>query len=176
MTPAAASVVAPIRVELSRSEPSGGWLRLPVRAGVGSGSAGVRAFGSRVLALVAGGALVGYALSAFVSGIVSGGTLTGRPAEPPETRAYLDALVRRDVTRLAQLQPAADLGARAAQLQQAYGAQPWTTEARTYLGGATLGGVGIYVYVLDVKSPDGAIEQAVPFALTVVEKKIVRVQ
>jgi hypothetical protein len=136
----------------------------------------LRTFASRVVVLVAGGAFIGYALSAFVSGFVAEGSLTGRPAEPAETRAYLDALVNRDVTRLAQLQPAADLGTRAAQLQQADGALPWTTQARTYLGGATLGSIGIYLYVVDVRSPDGAIEQAVPFTFTVVQKKIVRVQ
>ncbi|HEU4673149.1 MAG TPA: hypothetical protein VFS32_09645 [Candidatus Limnocylindrales bacterium] len=130
----------------------------------------------RGAALVAGGALVGYALSAFVAGLITGGSLTGRPAEPAETRAYIDALVDRDVTRLAQLQPPADVGSRAAQLQQADGASRWTTKALSYLGGATLGPVGVYLYVIDVKSPDGTSEQTVPFTFTVVEQKIVRVQ
>jgi hypothetical protein len=153
--------------------PAGGRRRFGVRRPAGFRT--VRAAVARVVALVAGGALIGYVASSFVSAFVAGGTLTGRPAEPTETRAYLDALVAGDTSRLEQLQPPSDLGTRAAQLQQG-GSQHWTTQARSYLGGATLGPVGVYVYVIDVKNDDGSIEQAVPFAFTVVEKKIVRVQ
>ncbi len=155
-----------------------GALRAPLRPSpaVRSTMVSVRSAVFRGAALAVGGALVGYAFAAVVAGLVSGGSLTGRPAEPPVTRAYIDALVDRDVTRLAELQPPADIGTRAAQIQRAYGAERWTTKALSYLGGATLGPVGVYLYVIDVKSPDGTVEQTVPFTFTVVEQKIVRVQ
>ncbi|HEY3523528.1 MAG TPA: hypothetical protein VGK63_07465 [Candidatus Limnocylindrales bacterium] len=169
--PAASGVEDPARRRLRIPRPS-----FSPAPGVRSAATSARSAFLRGAALVIGGVLVGYAMSAFAAGVIGGGSLTGRPAEPVETRAYLDALVDRDVTRLAQLQPPADLGTQAGQLQQADGASPWRTKALTYLGGATLGPVGVYLYVLDVMSPDGTSEQTVPFTFTVVEKKIVRVQ
>jgi hypothetical protein len=139
------------------------------------GSRGARLV-RRGIALVAGGALVGFVASALTVAIVAGGSVTGRPAEPPVTRAYISAMLDRDATRLAQMQPAADLGTRAAAIQQSSGQQPWSAEAISYLGGAVDGPIGVYVYVVKVKSPDGTAQQAVPFAFTVFDKKVVRVQ
>ncbi|HEU4572583.1 MAG TPA: hypothetical protein VFR93_07830 [Candidatus Limnocylindrales bacterium] len=130
----------------------------------------------RLAALLVGGALVGYVVTAFAASFLATGALTGRPAEPIETRAYLKALLARDATELAALQPPVDLGARAAQLQQSALAQRWNAQALSYLGGVTEGPIGVFVYVIDVTSPDGSTEQTVPFAFTVVDRRIVRVQ
>jgi hypothetical protein len=132
--------------------------------------------GSRIVALVLAGGLVGYVASALVGTVVAGGSLTGRPVEPPETRAFISAMLDRDAARLAQLQPASDVGARAAAIQQSSLAQPWTPIAISYLGGATEGPVGVYVYVIKVKGADGTIQPSAPFAFTVVDRKVVRVQ
>jgi hypothetical protein len=85
-------------------------------------------------------------------------------------------MLDRDANRLSALQPPADIGARAMAIQQSTLAQHWTAEAISYLGGAVEGPVGVYVYVLRVRSPDGSDEQPVPFAFTVVDRKVVRVQ
>jgi hypothetical protein len=126
--------------------------------------------------LLAGGAFVGFVGAAVLGGVFAGGSLTGRPAEPAETRAYIDALLARDANRLAQLQPPADLGARAAAMQQSTLQTRYTPVAISYLGGATEGPVGVYVYVLDVRAAAGGDSESVPFAFTVVNKKVVRVQ
>jgi hypothetical protein len=136
----------------------------------------VRRFVTQVVAIAVGGIAVGYVASAFVSGFVAGGSLTGRPAEPVETRAYIDALIHRDVGRLAQLQPPSDIGTQAGALQQAATGQTWKPQGLSYLGGQTIGPMGVYVYVLKVQSADGSQEQTVPFAFTLLDKKIVRVQ
>jgi hypothetical protein len=52
----------------------------------------------------------------------------------------------------------------------------YTPVAISYLGGATEGPVGVYVYVLDVRAAAGGDSESVPFAFTVVNKKVVRVQ
>jgi hypothetical protein len=135
-----------------------------------------RGAATRLGLLLAGGAFVGYVATAVVASFAATGTLTGRPSEPVETRAYIEALLSRDAARLAALQPQVDLGTRAAALQESAIAKRWTANAVSYLGGATDGPLGIYIYVLDVTTPDGATRQTVPFAFTVLDRKIVRVQ
>ncbi len=136
----------------------------------------IRRGASRVVAMVLGGALVGYVTAAIVGSFVIGGALTGRPAEPTVTRQYISAMLDRDASRLASLQPATDIGSRAAAVQQAANQDRFTPEAITYLGGATEGPVGVYVYVVKVKSADGKLEESIPFAFTVLQQKVVRVQ
>jgi hypothetical protein len=135
-----------------------------------------RRAGSRIAALVLAGGLVGYVTSALVGTLAAAGSLTGRPAEPPETRAFISAMLDRDATRLAQLQPASDVGARAAAIQESSLAEHWTPVAISYLGGAIEGPIGVYVYVIRVKGADGTIQPSAPFAFTVVDRKVVRVQ
>ena len=125
------------------------------------------------LATVALGALLGYVVTGFGGPMVQQIPLFGA-REASEAHRYILGIVQNEPETLAVLSPKADLVSRAMQLQQSKAAQgQWKPLSLTYLGGRTVGGLGIHMYAIEIRGAQGQ-EQFVPFALTLANGKIIR--
>jgi hypothetical protein len=123
---------------------------------------------------VVAGALLGAVVAVFVAQAAGSSSQSATQAEVPVARAYMLALVHSDVDAMAQLSPSVDPVNQAIYYQQLADAfKTAKVESLTYLGGATLGGLGIHVYVVQAKDESG--EHLLPFTLTVYQGNIVRV-
>ncbi len=129
------------------------------------------------LATLLAGVLGGFVLAALIGPAVASGPLFGGTGESPEARAYMLGLLERNPDVLTALRPKRDIVSRAREIQrsrqQAGGAV--RPSSLTYLGGGGAGPSTVHIYAVGVRSPTGE-ERLIPFALTLVGGKVVRIE
>ncbi len=119
------------------------------------------------------GALLGYVVTGFGGPMLQEFPFFGS-REAPEAHRYIIGMLQNEPETLAVLSPRADLVSRSLQFQQSKLAQgQWQPLSLTYLGGRTVGGLGIHMYAIEIRGAQGQ-EQFVPFALTLANGKIIR--
>ncbi|MFL5756316.1 MAG: hypothetical protein ACJ77N_08430 [Chloroflexota bacterium] len=121
------------------------------------------------------GALVAFVAIAFVSPMLPGQTQPGNRQEPPETRAYLLAVMNNDAPTINRLQLPQNVVDRAVIRKQLSNALKMKADTLTFLGGSQVGQVGAWSYVLGVTGPDGQ-PRLVPVLVTTVGDKIAALQ
>jgi hypothetical protein len=120
------------------------------------------------------GILLGVVAMAFATQL-SGPGESQTSTEIRVARAYMLAVMRNDVDTMAQLGPNADVLGRAInsqQLTQLLNSVKF--DSLTYLGGAGLGPFGVHVYVIQSEGASGM--RLSPFALTIVQGKVVQLR
>ena len=125
---------------------------------------------SLVAAVVLGG-LVAFVFMAFITPMLPGETLPGHRHEPPETRAYLLAVLRNDAAMINRLQLPQNAVQRAITRKTLEGALETKPDTLTFLGGSVVNQIGQYTYVLGGKNSDGS-DVLVPVIVTTVGDKI----
>ena len=131
----------------------------------------------RIVAVAMGmvlvGAMVGYALSAAVTTVISDQGWFAASGENPAARNYMVALLQREADNLNALRPQQDVISQA-MAQQA--AQQSRQQAKplslTYLGGASSGSFSVHIYAVEVRANDGS-QQLFSLALTLLGGKVV---
>jgi len=123
--------------------------------------------------------LAGILLGAVVAAFAVQMGLTGGPSaateEVPLARAYMVALIRNDMDTMSQLGPTADTLGQAISFQKRADAlKDLKVDSLTYLGGSALGSAGVHLYVVATEDANGS--HLVPFAVTVFQGKVVRVE
>jgi hypothetical protein len=130
--------------------------------------AGVRS----IVMIIAAGVLTGYVATEIVSTATGGGVLVGS-AESVEAHNYLVAYLAGDAegaTRYRSTDPVT----KAIEMQNVQrAATVRQITSMTYIGGATQGGIGVYVYAVTGHAVGSTKEVLVSFTLTVVDGKIV---
>ncbi|MDQ3871237.1 MAG: hypothetical protein M3301_06445 [Chloroflexota bacterium] len=123
------------------------------------------------------GILAGYVLAALVGPVVGSGPLFGGTGESPEARTYMLGLLERNQDVLTALRPKRDVVSRAVEIQRSrqQGSSSVRPTSLTYLGGGGAGPANVHLYAVGVRAPDGE-ERLIPFALTVVGGKVVRIE
>ena len=130
--------------------------------------AGLRTIGTIVVA----GLLVGYVASEIVTTTTSNGMLAGS-AESPEAHNYLVAYLAGDAATAAKYRPT-DTVTKALEIQNLErAATVREITSMTYIGGASQGRMGVYVYAVTGHATGSTNELLVSFTLTVVDGKIV---
>jgi hypothetical protein len=129
-----------------------------------------------LLATLVAGGLVGFVLAGILAPILGRVPLFNGTGESAEARAYVERVLERDVDALIALRPRRDVVSRAQELQSA--AQQ-NVELKplsvTYMGGAGAGPTNVHIYAIGVQFPSGE-QRLVPFTITVVGGKVVRVE
>ena len=122
------------------------------------------------------GALIGYVLSAFLGPVIGRMPLISGSGESAEARAYIMGMVQRDADALAGLRPRRDVVSRAIELQRASQQGQATVEptSLTYMGGGTAGPMSVHIYAVGIRTQGQ--EQLVPFTLTMIGGKVVRIE
>jgi hypothetical protein len=117
------------------------------------------------------GVLASFVAAALISPLMPGDTLPGNRHEPPETRAYINALLGRDGATINRLQLPRNVVDRASVLKQFEDALALPGKTLTFLGGSNVGPYGMFGYALTVD--DGAGSSAtIPIILTMVNDKV----
>jgi hypothetical protein len=120
------------------------------------------------------GALLGVVVTGMAGQLVVNGR-SGASAEVPTARAFMVALIRNDLDTLSQIGPSADTLSLAINFQKRADAlKNLKVDTLTYLGGSALGSVGIHVYAVETEDASGM--HLLPFALTVYQGRVVRVE
>jgi len=133
--------------------------------------AGLRAIGTIVVA----GLLAGYVAAEIVTTATSGGVLVGS-AESREAHDYLVAYLAGDATTATRYRPT-DTVTKALEIQNVErAASVREITSMTYIGGASQGRMGVYLYVVTGHATGATTDVLVSFALTVVDGKIVAVK
>jgi len=117
------------------------------------------------------GAFAAFVLAAIISPLMPGETLPGNRHEPPETRAYINALLSRDGETINRLQLPANVVNRAAVLKQFEDALALPGKTLTYLGGSRVGPYGMFGYALTLDDGSGTAA-TMPIILTMVNDKV----
>src|SRR4051794_14981152 len=131
--------------------------------------------GRPVVETLLAGVLLGVVVMGIASQISPNGTSSAAATEVPLARAYMLALIRNDLDTMSQLGPNADTIGSAINFQKRADAlKDLKVDTLTYLGGSALGAVGVHVYVVQTEEPTGV--KLVPFAITVYQGKVVRVE
>jgi len=117
------------------------------------------------------GVLASFVAAAIVSPLLPGETLPGNRHEPPETRAYINALLNRDGATINRLQLPANVVNRASVLKQFEDALALPGKTLTYLGGQQVGQYGMFSYALTLDNGTGT-SATMPIILTMVNDKI----
>lgn len=134
----------------------------------------VRLIGSFAATLAAGG-ILGYVVTSLLSPLLPGPVQPGSRHESQYTRDYVVAILERDAATANALQVPQNPAARALTYQRFEEALTLKPRTLTYLGGATVGQLGAYAYVLGVEAPGNTLH-LVPFAITTVGSKIADVR
>jgi hypothetical protein len=123
--------------------------------------------------LVIVGMVVGYLLSLSVSTISNDQGWFTASGESAPARAYMVALLQREVDSLSALRPEQDVVSKALAQQSA---QQSTSQAKplslTYLGGLSHGNFSVQIYAVEVRANDGT-QQLFPLALTLLGGRVV---
>lgn len=135
-------------------------------------------FVPRIVAMAVGmvlvGAMVGYAVSAAVTTVISDQGWFASSGESSAARNYMVALLQREADNLSALRPQQDVVSQA-MAQQA--AQQSRQQAKplslTYLGGASSGSFSVHIYAVEVRADDGS-QQLFSLALTLLGGKVVQ--
>lgn len=134
----------------------------------------LRFLGSLAATLVAGG-LLGYVVMALLSPLLPGPVQPGGRHEFPYTRDYVVAILERDAATANALQVSQNPASRAMTYQRFEEALTLEPRTLTYLGGASVGPLGAYSYVLGVEAPGNTLH-LVPFEITTVDAKVADVR
>jgi hypothetical protein len=130
--------------------------------------AALRTIGSIMVA----GALAGYVVADVVTTATGGGVLVGS-AESREAHEYLVAYLAGDAATVAKYRPI-DTVTKALEMQNVQrAATVREITSMTYIGGATEGPMGVYVYAVTGHATGSTDELLVSFTLTVINGKIV---
>jgi hypothetical protein len=122
--------------------------------------------------IVVAGLLAGFVGAEIVTTVTSGGVLVGS-AESREAHEYLVAYLAGDAATAAKYRPT-DTVTKAIEIQNVErAATVREITSMTYIGGASQGGIGVYVYAVTGHATGSTTELLVPFTLTVVDGKIV---
>jgi len=116
------------------------------------------------------GAFASFVIAALVEPMLPGETLPGNRHEPPETRAYIIALLNGDGAAVNRLQLPRNVIDRAAVLKQFEDALKTPGQTLTFLGGSRTGPIGQFGYVLTVE--EAGTTAAIPIILTTLNDKI----
>lgn len=129
------------------------------------------------VATLLGGALVGYVLAALVGPVITSAPLVGGTGESPEARTYMMGLLQRNPDVLTALRPRRDIVSRAVEIQRSreQPSGPVNLTSLTYLGGGGSGSSTVHIYAAGVRGATGE-ERLIPFALTLVGGKVVRIE
>jgi hypothetical protein len=130
--------------------------------------AGLRTIGTIVVA----GLLLGYVGAEIMTTAMSGGMLVGS-AESPEAHDYLVAYLAGDSATATKYRPT-DTVTKAIEIQSVErAASVREITSMTYIGGASEGRMGVYVYAVTGHATGSTNDLLVSFTLTVVDGKIV---
>ena len=112
------------------------------------------------------GAVVGFALSAAVTTVVSDQGWFSGSGESAQARSYMLALLQRQAERLSAMRPEQDVVSRAMAEQSAQqNAADTKAVSLTYLGGSSQGPFSVQIYAVEVRASTGE-QQMFPLALT----------
>jgi hypothetical protein len=117
------------------------------------------------------GVLASFVAAALISPLLPGDTLPGNRHEPPETRAYINALLDRDGATINKLQLPRNVVDRASVLKQFEDALALPGKTLTFLGGSRVGAYGMFGYALTVDDGQGS-SATIPIILTMVNDKV----
>jgi hypothetical protein len=130
--------------------------------------AGLRTIGTIAVA----GVLLGYIATDIVTTATTGALLVGS-AESPEAHNYLAAYLAGDAATATRYRPT-DTVTKALEIQNVErAASVREITSMTYIGGASEGGMGVYLYAVTGHATGSTNELLVPFTLTVINGKIV---
>ena len=104
---------------------------------------------------------MGFIVASLVGIVVQESGLFGSNAESPVARAYFLGLLQRDPSSMAGNAPDKGVAERAADLQGAEIAKSSSSIqpiSLTYLGGASVTGFSVHIYVVDIRTSDGFSE------------------
>ncbi len=119
------------------------------------------------------GAVLGFAISAAVSTMVSDAGWFSSSGESPQARDYMVALLQRESDRLSQLRPQQDVVSQALSEQAAQQSQQQVKPlSLTYLGGGSQGGFNVSIYAVEVQANDGS-DHVFSVALTLMGGKVI---
>jgi len=119
------------------------------------------------------GGVVGFALSAGVSTVVTDQGWFSGSGESTQARSYMLALLQRQAERLSAMRPEQDVVSRAMSEQSAQNAsQDVKAVSLTYLGGQSQGGLSVHIYAIEVRSTNGQ-QQLFPLALTLAGGRVI---
>ena len=122
--------------------------------------------------IVVAGLLAGYVATEIVTTATNGGLLLGS-AESPDAHNYLVAYLAGDAATATKYRPT-DTVTKALEIQNVErAASVREITSMTYIGGASQGRIGVYVYAVTGHAAGSTTELLVPFTLTVVDGKIV---
>ena len=125
-----------------------------------------------IVTIVGAGLLAGYIVAEVITTVTAGGVLTGS-AESVEAHNYLVAYLAGDADG-ANKYRTADSVTKAIEMQNVErAATVREITSMTYVGGASQGRMGVYVYAVTGHAVGSAQELLVSFTLTVVDGKIV---
>lgn len=119
------------------------------------------------------GAVVGYALSAAASTVISDQGWFATSGESSAARNYMVALLQREADNLNRLRPQQDVVSQALSEQAAQQSRPQAKPlSLTYLGGGSHGSFSVQIYAVEVRGEDGS-QRLFPLALTLIGGKVV---
>ena len=122
--------------------------------------------------IIAAGVLAGYVAAEVVTTTTGGGVLVGS-AESVEAHNYLVAYLAGDAEAATRYR-STDPVTKAIEMQNVErAATVREITSMTYMGGATQGGMGVYVYAVTGHAVGSTKEVLVSFTLTVIDGKIV---
>ena len=125
-----------------------------------------------IVTIAVAGVLLGYIATDIVATATTGAVLVGS-AESPDAHNYLMAYLAGDAATATRYRPT-DTVTKALEIQNVErAASVREITSMTYIGGASEGGMGVYVYAVTGHTTGSTSELLVPFTLTVVNGKIV---
>lgn len=127
-----------------------------------------------VIETLLAGVLLGVVVMGFATQVWGSGDATSN-RELPLARAYMLAVIHNDLDTMSQLGPSADTLGQAINFQKRADAlRNLKVDSLTYLGGSALGAAGVHIYVVETEDASG--QHLIPFALTVYQGRVVRVE
>jgi hypothetical protein len=125
-----------------------------------------------IVTIITAGVLAGFVAAEIVTTMTSGGVLTGS-AESVEAHNYLVAYLAGDAEGATRYR-STDSVTKAIEMQNVErAATVRQITSMTYIGGATQGRIGVYVYAVTGHATGSTKEVLVSFTLTVLDGKIV---
>jgi hypothetical protein len=133
-------------------------------------------FLSPLLGLLLAGALIGFVMAGLLAPVLGRVPLISGTSEAPEARSYVERMLERDVDALIALRPRRDIVSRAQEMQRAAEQNIQLKPlSLTYMGGNSSGLTNVHIYAIGIQLPSGE-QRLVPFTITVVGGKVVRVE
>lgn len=119
------------------------------------------------------GVVVGFAIAAAVSTVISDQGWFASSGESPQARSYMVGLLQRDTEQLNQLRPQQDVVSQALAAQAAQqSSQQVKPLSLTYLGGGSQGTMSVHIYAVEVRANDGS-DHLFSLALTLLGGRVI---